>query len=78
MHCTTADITSNEMGEATDISGDDILEIRDRSKELDRSKESINPDQIRSHLKRLEIELSSVFRSLRSDPDNVSLQEVGN
>ncbi|GLT36991.1 hypothetical protein SLA2020_113350 [Shorea laevis] len=57
------------------ISGDDILEIRDRSKELDRSKESINPDQIRSHLKRLEIELSSVFCSLRSDADNVSLQE---
>ncbi|GLT55815.1 hypothetical protein SLA2020_289030 [Shorea laevis] len=66
--------------EFEDISGDDTLEIRDRSSELDRGNESNsfqkdNPDQIRSHLEHLELELSSVLQSLRSDADNVSLQE---
>ncbi|GLU09330.1 hypothetical protein SLE2022_261960 [Rubroshorea leprosula] len=66
--------------EFEDISGDDTLEIRARSSELDRRNESNsfqndNPDQIHSHLERLELELSSVLQSLRSDADNISLQE---
>ncbi|GLU17167.1 hypothetical protein SLE2022_335600 [Rubroshorea leprosula] len=63
-----------------EFEGDDTLEIRDRSSELDGRNESNsfqkdNPDQIHSHCERLELELSSVLQSLRSDADNVSLQE---
>ncbi|XVF02290.1 hypothetical protein REPUB_Repub04eG0162800 [Reevesia pubescens] len=64
-----------------DFEGDELLEIRDKSNELDRRKEShasekeINHNEIRSRLHHLKLELSSVLQLLRSNVDEVLSQE---
>lgn len=73
---------SNGMKRSTDISGYGTLEIRNKSDELDRRKESrasgkdINHNEIRNRLEHLKLELSSVLQSLRSNVDEVLSQEV--
>ncbi|GMI74925.1 PROTEIN TARGETING TO STARCH 2 [Hibiscus trionum] len=67
--------------EFEDISGYKTLEIRNRSSELDRRKESrasgkdINHNEIRSRLEHLKLELSSVLQTLRSNADEVLSRE---
>nr|KJB31401.1 hypothetical protein B456_005G189700 [Gossypium raimondii] len=68
--------------EFEDISGYGTLEIRNKSNELDRRKESrasgkdINHNEIRDRLEHLKLELSSVLQSLRSNVDEVLSREV--
>ncbi|XWS68881.1 hypothetical protein CRYUN_Cryun04dG0131700 [Craigia yunnanensis] len=63
------------------FAGDETIELRDKSSELDRRKAShaseleINPNEIRSHLDHLKLELSSVLQSLRSNVDEVLSRE---
>nr|KJB31403.1 hypothetical protein B456_005G189700 [Gossypium raimondii] len=67
--------------EFEDISGYGTLEIRNKSNELDRRKESrasgkdINHNEIRDRLEHLKLELSSVLQSLRSNVDEVLSRE---
>ncbi|KAK8529505.1 hypothetical protein V6N13_102419 [Hibiscus sabdariffa] len=67
--------------EFEDISGYKTLEIRNKSSELDRRKEShasgkdINHDEIRNRLEHLKLELSSVLQTLRSNVDEVKSRE---
>ncbi|XWS34944.1 hypothetical protein CRYUN_Cryun21dG0080800 [Craigia yunnanensis] len=82
LQLTTAEIISNEMKWKTNISGDETLEIRDKSNKLDRRKEScasekeINHNEIRSRLEHLKLELSFVLQSLRPNVDEVLSREV--
>lgn len=66
-----------------DGSGDKILEIievpsepSNTRKELSPCHKEINHDEIRSRLQRLELELSSVLRTLRLNADEVMSQKV--
>ncbi|XP_016692660.2 protein PTST homolog 2, chloroplastic isoform X2 [Gossypium hirsutum] len=67
--------------EFEDISGYGTLEIRNKSNELDRRKESrasgkdINHNEIQDRLEHLKLELSSVLQSLRSNVDEVLSRE---
>ncbi|KAK8492573.1 hypothetical protein V6N11_030797 [Hibiscus sabdariffa] len=67
--------------EFEDISGSKTLEIRNKSSELDRRKESgasgkdINHNEIRNRLEHLKLELSSVLQTLRSNVDEVLSRE---
>ncbi|KAE8730267.1 5'-AMP-activated protein kinase-related, putative isoform 2 [Hibiscus syriacus] len=67
--------------EYEDISGYKSLEIRNKSNELDRRKESracgkvINDNEIRSRLEHLKLELSSVLQTLRSNANEVLPRE---
>ncbi|EOY00193.1 5'-AMP-activated protein kinase-related, putative isoform 1 [Theobroma cacao] len=76
LQLTIADIIIYEIKWLTNISGDEILDIRDKSSELHRRKESdaskkeIN-NKIQSRLEHLKLELSSVLQSLRSNVDEV-------
>ncbi|XP_039068893.1 protein PTST homolog 2, chloroplastic-like isoform X2 [Hibiscus syriacus] len=64
-----------------EFEGYESLEIRNKSKELDRRKESrasgkdVNHNEIRSRLEHLKLELSSVLQTLRSNVAEVSSRE---
>ncbi|XVF44149.1 hypothetical protein PTKIN_Ptkin02bG0097900 [Pterospermum kingtungense] len=62
-----------------EFEGDEILEIREKSLELDRRKVShayqINHNEIQSHLQHLKLELSSVLQSLRCNVDEILSRE---
>ncbi|OMO57959.1 Immunoglobulin E-set [Corchorus olitorius] len=60
-----------------EFEGEEVLEIRDKSSELDRRKEThaskkdIDHNEVQSRLGHLKLELSSVLHSLRSNVDDV-------
>lgn len=81
IHCSAAEIASNEG--AMDVSGDEILEGRDigcehlnRPEKLNSYPTENNHNDIRSRLQQLELELSSVLHTLRSNSGELLSQKV--
>lgn len=82
IHCAAEEIAFNNSG-AKGASGDEILEVREVTAEnlnspekLNSAQEAISHNQLMNHIQLMEVELTSVLHSLRSNDDGLVSQKV--